>query len=189
MKRLLVTLIAALALAGCRKEPVAEAETKAAPPRIEGVIVIPPDSPKLRQIRAEPVRVERMPADEFTAPAKLEFNPNRVSRVVLPAPGRVAEVFVSFGDAVERGAPLLTIESPEADAAAAEYLRLELALTAARAELVAALRCVDAVVPGSALPPPPGAVDLTASHLQWRDELVQRIAAAADSEPASDHPA
>ncbi len=128
--------VAVLAVAGCRQAPVAQKAE--APPRIEGVVVIPPDSPKLRQIRAEPVRTERLPADEFTAPAKVEFNPNRISRVVLPAAGRVAEVFVGFGDAVEKGAPLLTLESPEADEAAAEYLRLELALTSARAELAKA---------------------------------------------------
>ncbi len=132
-----VLMLAALAavLAGCRPAPVAEAE---APPRMEGVVVIPPDSPKLRQIRVEPVRAERMPTDEFIAPAKLEFNPNRISRVLLPAPGRVAEVLVSFGDAVERGAPLLVLESPEADEAAADYLQAEMALTAARAELAKA---------------------------------------------------
>lgn len=125
-----------LALAGCREAP---APAKAEPePRIDGIVVIPPDSPKLRQIRAEEVRVERVPTDEFTAPAKLEFNPNRISRVVLPAPGRVAEVFVGFGDAVQRGDPLLSLESPEADLAAAEYSRAELALTAARAELAKA---------------------------------------------------
>jgi cobalt-zinc-cadmium efflux system membrane fusion protein len=125
-----------LALAGCREAP---APAKADPePRIDGVVVIPPDSPKLRQIRAEEVRVERVPTDEFTAPAKLEFNPNRISRVVLPAPGRVAEVFVYFGDAVQRGDPLLSLESPEADLAAADYSRAELALTAARAELAKA---------------------------------------------------
>ncbi len=125
-----------LALAGCREAlPPAKTDPE---PRIDGVVVIPPDSPKLRQIRAEEVRVERVPTDEFTAPAKLEFNPNRISRVVLPAPGRVAEVFVYFGDAVQRGDPLLSLESPEADLAAADYSRAELALTAARAELAKA---------------------------------------------------
>ncbi len=136
-------LALAAAMAGCRQGPPAEAES---PPRIEGAVVIPLDSPKLRQIRVEAVRLTRMPADEFTAPAKLEFNPNRISRVVLPAPGRVAGVFVSFGDAVERGAPLLLLESPEADAAAAEYMRAELDLTVARAALAKAEKDHDRVL-------------------------------------------
>lgn len=50
----------------------------------------------------------------------------------------------------------------------------------ARAELVAALRCVDAVVIGAV--PPEGAIDLTADHLRWRMELEARVAAAAGAE-------
>ncbi len=131
-----ICVLLLLPLAGCREAP---APVKADPgPRADGLVVIPADSPKLRQIRTEEVRAERVPTEEFTAPAKLEFNPNRISRVVLPAPGRVAEVFVSFGDAVKQGDPLLMLESPEADLAAAEYSRAELALTAARAELAKA---------------------------------------------------
>lgn len=43
----------------------------------------------------------------------------------------------------------------------------------ARAELAAALRCVDAVlICGEA---PPHATDLTADHLEWRAELIRRI--------------
>lgn len=125
-----------LALAACRQPAPSPSDAPAV--RLADVIEIPPDSPKMRQIQVAEVRVEKMPTEEFTAPAKVEFNPNRISRVVLPAPGRVAEVFVAFGDAVQRGTPLLTLESPEADQAAAEFLRAELALTAARAELAKA---------------------------------------------------
>jgi hypothetical protein len=50
----------------------------------------------------------------------------------------------------------------------------------ARGELVAALRCVDAVVVAGE--PPAGAVDLTADHLRWRSELEARVAAAARAE-------
>lgn len=46
----------------------------------------------------------------------------------------------------------------------------------ARAELAAALRCVDAVlICGEA---PPHAADLTADHLEWRAQLIRRIAEA-----------
>jgi len=126
-------LALAAALAACRQAPVGEAAPPA--PRADGVIEIAAGSPKLRQIRVEEVTLKRLPTEEFTAPAKVEFNPNRISRVVLPVPGRVVEVFVGFGDAVEKGTPLLTLESPEADQAAAEFLRAELTLTSAKAEL------------------------------------------------------
>ncbi len=143
MRKAGVFVLAAV-LAACRPGPVGEAARPAA--RADGVMEIPPNSPKLRQIRVEEVRLERMATEEFTAPAKLEFNPNRISRVVLPAPGRVVEVFVAFGDAVEKGAPLLTLESPEADQAAAEFLRAELTLTSAQAELSKAQQDYDRVL-------------------------------------------
>lgn len=47
----------------------------------------------------------------------------------------------------------------------------------ARAELVAALRHVDAVL--FSTEPPPHAVDLTADHLEWREQLIRRIAESA----------
>lgn len=47
----------------------------------------------------------------------------------------------------------------------------------ARAELVAALRHVDAVL--FSAQPPAHAVDLTADHLEWREQLIRRIAESA----------
>lgn len=47
----------------------------------------------------------------------------------------------------------------------------------ARAEMVAALRHVDAVIVSSQ--PPPQAIDLAADHLAWREQLIRRIAQAA----------
>jgi cobalt-zinc-cadmium efflux system membrane fusion protein len=75
-----------------------------------------------------------LPSDEFTAPGKVEFNPNRVSRVLLPAAGRIVDVLAYFGDAVRKDDPLLTLESPDADEAAASYLQANASLTAAQAE-------------------------------------------------------
>jgi biotin carboxyl carrier protein len=77
------------------------------------------------RVRQEAVRLQRLMGRP--APARLEFNPNSIFRVVLPAPGRVAEVFVYFGDAVQRGDSLLSLETPEADLAAADYSRAGLA--------------------------------------------------------------
>jgi bifunctional ADP-heptose synthase (sugar kinase/adenylyltransferase) len=44
----------------------------------------------------------------------------------------------------------------------------------ARAELVAALGCVDAVVADGGAPPQ-GALDLTADHLAWREAFLRRV--------------
>jgi len=85
-----------------------------APP---GNVVLPPGSPKLERIRVDAVHMAPFPADEISAPGKVEADPHRISRVVMPLPGRVREVHVNLGDAVTAGQVLLTIDSPEASAA------------------------------------------------------------------------
>ncbi len=106
-----------------------------ATPATPGVIIIPPDSPKLAQIRVEPIKLEAMPAGEVTAPGKVEVNPNRISRVPLPVAGRVTRVLVKLGDAVAAGQPLLMLESPEANAATTACRQSESAVTQANAAL------------------------------------------------------
>jgi cobalt-zinc-cadmium efflux system membrane fusion protein len=98
-------------------------------------IEIPPDSPRLKQIQVAQVKAVSMPTDEFTAPGKLETNPNRVSKVLLPVPGRVTQVMVRFGDAVRRDDPMLAVESPEADSAASAAMQAEAQIIDATAAL------------------------------------------------------
>jgi cobalt-zinc-cadmium efflux system membrane fusion protein len=45
-----------------------------------------------------------------------------VSKVVLPVAGRIVSVLVKTGDAVKKDQPLLTVQSPDADAAMSSYL-------------------------------------------------------------------
>jgi cobalt-zinc-cadmium efflux system membrane fusion protein len=100
-----------------------------------GVVIIQPDSPKLSQIRVEPIRFEAIPTGEVTAPGKVEVNLNRVSRVPLPVAGRVTQVLVKLGDSVAAAQPLLTLESPDANAAITTYRQSETAVTQATAVL------------------------------------------------------
>ncbi len=134
----LILLFVLIWMAGCggAPKPVSTtAEKPAAPPTEPGRIEIPADSPKLKQIQIAEVKLASMPTDEFTAPGKVEANPNRVSKVLLPVPGRVAEVMVRFGDAVKKNDPVLTIESPEADASASAAMQAEAQVTDAQATL------------------------------------------------------
>lgn len=133
----------ALVWAGCgRKEEQAAANSVPLPASIaqaaDGVVVIPADSPKLKQIRVEAVRKAEIPTDEVIAPGKIEANPNRVSHIVLPVAGRIGAVMVKIGDAVLKGQPLLTIESPEADSGQSAYLQSQAALNQAQAALIKA---------------------------------------------------
>jgi len=79
-----------------------------------------------------------IPTDEVISPGKIETNPNRLSRVVLPVSGRIVSVKVKLGDAVTSGQPLLEIESPDADGAMSTYLQSEASVTQAKASLVKA---------------------------------------------------
>ncbi len=139
MKSLVIIAIVLTACAGCGgKGAAAGADTKPAAVAEPGVVVIPVDSPMLNQIRRQVVGVAELPTDDVVAPGKIEANPNRVSKVVLPVAGRITSVLVKMGDAVRKDQPLLTIRSPDADAAMSNFLSARAAVTQARAALVKA---------------------------------------------------
>jgi RND family efflux transporter, MFP subunit len=127
-------LMLAIALGGCRHaEPAAEASEVV---WTSGTLKVPTDSPMLKQIRREKVADAELATDEVVAPGKIEANPNRVSKVVVPVAGRVARVLVAVGDAVRQGQPLFTIDSPDADAATSTHLQADAAVSQARATLI-----------------------------------------------------
>lgn len=143
-----ITLIAGLLLAGCGRapEPPPTGQNgKSATQANSGRIEIPADSPKLKQIQIAEVKLASMPTDEFTVPGKVEVNPNHISKVVLPVAGRVSEVLVRFGDAVRKNDPVLTVESPEADAAASAAMQAEAQVTDVTASLNKAQQDFDRV--------------------------------------------
>jgi cobalt-zinc-cadmium efflux system membrane fusion protein len=107
------------------------------------LVVIPPDSPQMQQLRVQPVDMVQVPTDEVTAPAKVVLNPNRIARVALPVPGRVTRLLVTLGDAVTQGQPLLSIDSPESHAAIAAALQAEATERQAKAALVKARADLD----------------------------------------------
>ena len=127
--------LAALATGACeRGETAAGAATSAARPAPD-VVVVPADSPQLQQIRVEPVRVAEVASEELVAPAHIIADPNRTARVLPPVQGRVTAVLVRLGDRVEQGQPLVTLESPDADAAVATFLQAQAGERQARATL------------------------------------------------------
>jgi len=124
----IAVLAMVLGLAACsRTDEKASAASPAptAPAAKPGQVVLPPDSPKLKEIRVEAVHSAEVPTDEVDAPGKIETNPNRVSHVVAPVSGRIVSVNVKLGDSVTEGQPLVTMESSDADAAVSAYLQAE----------------------------------------------------------------
>jgi cobalt-zinc-cadmium efflux system membrane fusion protein len=96
------------------------------------LVVVPPDSPRAKQLRIDTVREQAFPTDEVIAPAKVMINPNRISRVLPPVQGRVLSVFVKLGDTVTDGQPLVDLTSPDADAAISTYLQADATLRQAK---------------------------------------------------------
>ncbi len=139
MKRgvLLVAALAALTACGKKECPVA-ANANSGPPAQPGVVILPADSPKRKEIRVETIEAADVPRDEVDAPGKIEVNPNRVSHVVLPVAGRVTAVDVHVGDFVKQGQPVLTVESADIDAANSGFIQSQAAVSQARANLVKA---------------------------------------------------
>jgi len=124
-----IPLFTALAiLAGCGKS-VTSAEDKHESPTAkapsQGLVEFNRDAAKLRQIATEPVHTVAMPAEEITAPAKIEANPNRVGHALMPVPGRIVSVRVKLGDAVVQGQPLVSVDSPSISDAESAYTQSE----------------------------------------------------------------
>jgi membrane fusion protein, heavy metal efflux system len=132
-----------LVMTGCN-----ETKTEAvAPPAVvqstPGQIKLAPDSQQLKQIRTEAVQGATVPVGGISAPGQVEANPNRLSHVVLPLAGRITSVEVKTGDFVHQGQTLLTVESPDADAAVSTLLQAQAALTQAKAVATKAQRDLD----------------------------------------------
>jgi len=130
---MIAALVVVSTVAGCGGRAATPADTKIASIPASGIVDLPPQSPMLAQIAVRPASVAALPTDEVIAPGKIEANPNRISKVPLPVGGRIATVLVKTGDAVSRGQPLLTIESPDADSAMSAYVAAAANVTQAEA--------------------------------------------------------
>lgn len=108
-------------------------EARPAPePLQDGVVTLP--EPSLRFVEIESVGAEQSFAG-LRAPAHVAFADGAVSRLGAPLPGRVARVHVQLGDRVAAGAPLVTLDCPEAASSRAALRTSEAAVTEARAAL------------------------------------------------------
>lgn len=136
--RLFPIFCAVLALAGCARHKQPSVVDAASPKAQQAA-----NAPAANEIRVETVRNAEVPTGEVVCPGKIEANPNRVSRVVLPVAGRIATVLVKLGDAVSQEQPLLAIDSPDADAAESAYLQAQASVTQAKSGLVKAQADLD----------------------------------------------
>jgi cobalt-zinc-cadmium efflux system membrane fusion protein len=135
-----------LATTGCSKKEEPQAvQAAASAPSNPGEVTLPPDSPKLQQIKVEEVQAVDVPTDEVIAPGKIEVNPNRIAHITLPVAGRIMNQTVKLGDTVQKGQLLFTVESPDADAASAAHLQALASINLAKAALLKGQKDLDRI--------------------------------------------
>ncbi len=69
-------------------------------------------------------------------PGKLAANEDQTARLSAPAQGRLVRVHVQQGDRVSRGQPLVTLQSPAANAARADYAKALAEINSRRAAAI-----------------------------------------------------
>jgi cobalt-zinc-cadmium efflux system membrane fusion protein len=133
-----VVAAAATFMAGCGSKTEAARNPTSPPAPVASasapqLVVLAEGSPQLEQIHVDTVHEHSFAVDEVVAPGRIELNPNRVSRLMLPVAGRITDVMAHTGDTVTQGQPVLLLESSDADAALASAVQAEGALTQAKA--------------------------------------------------------
>jgi membrane fusion protein, heavy metal efflux system len=117
-----------LLLTACKREERTEAR---APP---GEAWLSPQQMQAGEVQLATVE-ERPVASELPAPGRIAFDDSHVAHIFSPVSGRVSHIDAQLGARVRRGAPLLTLESPDVGVAAADVGKAEADLQAAEREL------------------------------------------------------
>lgn len=127
----------ALALTSACQRP-ASASAESQPPAARRApndrVDVPEGSPLRARLRIAAVQTKDV-RRTLEAPAEVEAEPARLTRITPPLPGRVVQLYVHFGDTVTAGQPLLALDSPDLVAAQSDYLRARSALAQAERTL------------------------------------------------------
>jgi cobalt-zinc-cadmium efflux system membrane fusion protein len=144
MKSAVVVLVVFLCAfcAGCSRDGNAGSDAPPALPAEHRSAVrevrLNSDSPQLHRLKIAAVETARMPLEEVTAPGRIQTIPTRVSRIAVPVPGRIRQVLVGPGDAVQSGQVLFTLESPDVSSLMSAYRQAEARAGQAKAALAKA---------------------------------------------------
>jgi len=117
----------AVVMGACGKAAPA-ADTPASVTGSNGQITIPDGSPLRSALSFDTARTVTL-SDVVTATAAVESDPARTVKLFPPMAGRVVALDVHLGDPVQKGEPLVTLDSPDFTSAQADYAH---ALTAYR---------------------------------------------------------
>jgi cobalt-zinc-cadmium efflux system membrane fusion protein len=111
----------ALAAAGCGGHgETAAAEAPAADARAKDDAIAVDDNMRA-SLTVAPVE-EHDAASSLTVAGKVQFDEDRLSRVLVPVAGQIVDLRVKVGDVVRKGQPLCAVNSREASAAVGEHI-------------------------------------------------------------------
>jgi cobalt-zinc-cadmium efflux system membrane fusion protein len=135
-----VTLLLLGGLTGCStaRSGKTDAGNSASVSNEAGHIKFPENSPQLTRIQSAVVETAKVPEVEIIAPGKIEANPTRVSKIVMPVTGRVGQVLVNLGDTVRQGQAVLTVDSPDGASAMSAYRQAEANVAQSKASVAKA---------------------------------------------------
>jgi cobalt-zinc-cadmium efflux system membrane fusion protein len=95
-----------------------------------GRIIIPDGSPLRDKLTIDAVGAQVIQRN-LILPAVVEADPARLAKVLPPLAGRINQLKVQLGEQVERGQPLVVLDSPDLATAYADYDRAKVLLTLA----------------------------------------------------------
>lgn len=108
---------------GCGEEhKQAAADDSAAIRRQGNLVTVPPSAPLAGRLEVETAKRTTF-TRTVAAPASVEADPARYARILPPLNGRVLELYVHPGDAVNKGQELLAIDAPDFVGAQTDYAR------------------------------------------------------------------
>lgn len=116
-----------------QKEP-AEAKLPEEKDPAKEIVTLSPETMRKYGIRIGAARKRSLVA-AIQAPARVAFNSEATAVIGTPVQGRVVDVKAHAGDKVERGAPLLEIESAELGEAQSDFLQRQAAVRTAQAAI------------------------------------------------------
>jgi len=119
--KILASFSLAILLAGCHREASPESSGD---PKISGEqISFPAGSPQLASLELAPVE-SLAPASTLLS-GRLTWNDDVTVRIFTPFAGRVRKITADIGQAVEKNAPLVEVESPDFGQAQADARKAE----------------------------------------------------------------
>jgi len=120
-RMLAIAAAAVLAASACSREPKADAAAEPVTSDPNAVVV---DAQMAKAITVEPAAVREV-STVLTIAGKVQFDEDRLARVLAPLPGQITGLAVKVGDPVAKGQRLFTIASRDAAAAIGEHIEAQ----------------------------------------------------------------